>query len=330
MSSTLKLSSTRRTLIRAFLGTAGYFAKARPMENDRVSVDKSFDFGKESKQVLETTLSDRGYRGQLQPSTVDRLMKSEGLSRDALMTNLLPLARSFAHPPLSNFLVGAVALGRSGGMYLGANIEVPRNMLGFTVHAEQAAIANAYMSDENGIDAVAVTAPPCGHCRQFLSELSLELSLRVLIKNMPEVTLSDLLPHPFGPKDLGLKQGALPIRRAHLILAAPSDDPLTLAALSAASSSYSPYTKSPSGVAVSTSAGRIFTGSYIENAAFNPSLPPLQVCMSGVLAAGKNAGSVVRAVLVEGSRNSISQQSATRDSLAALYPSARFDFAHAE
>ncbi|MEG3387511.1 hypothetical protein V5H41_28630, partial [Salmonella enterica] len=37
-----------------------------------------------------------------------------------------------------------------------------------------------------------------------------------------------------------------------------------------------PYSHSPSGVALECKDGRIFTGSYAENAAFNPTLPPLQ------------------------------------------------------
>ncbi len=57
------------------------------------------------------------------------------------------------HPPISNYFVGAVASGISGALYLGQNIEIDGNPLGLAVHAEQSAIANAYMSAEEGIDA---------------------------------------------------------------------------------------------------------------------------------------------------------------------------------
>lgn len=43
---------------------------------------------------------------------------------------------------------------------------------GFTVHAEQSSIADAWMNGEEGIDLIAVTAAPCGYCRQFLNELT--------------------------------------------------------------------------------------------------------------------------------------------------------------
>jgi cytidine deaminase len=63
-----------------------------------------------------------------------------------------------------------------------------------------------------------------------------------------------------------------------------------------------PYSRSLSGVALLTSNGRIFAGSYIENAAFNPSLPPLQAALAGYFAAGDKAGKIQRAVLAEGER----------------------------
>lgn len=321
---------SRRSLVRAAAGYATFVSKAFTLSNGPEQLYSSAELNERSKRLLETELTNPTFRGRLQQSSVLGLMRTEGVTRDDLMMKLLPVAKSFAHPPLSNFFVGAVALGRTGSMYLGANIEIPRNMLGFTVHAEQSAVANAYMSGETGLEAIAVTAPPCGHCRQFLSELSVVPSLRVLVKDTPVALLSDLLPHPFGPKDLGFKQGALPVRRTPLKLASHSEDPLALSAFSAACTSYSPYTKSPSGVAVLTSSGRTFEGSYIENAAFNPSLPPFEVCMCGVFAAGMSADTVTRAVLVERVQNTVSQKNETHEALAALCPSARFDFAYAE
>ena len=44
-----------------------------------------------------------------------------------------------------------VVRGASGALYLGANIEFPGEGLGQTVHAEQAALSNAFMHDEPGI-----------------------------------------------------------------------------------------------------------------------------------------------------------------------------------
>jgi cytidine deaminase len=258
--------------------------------------------------------------GRLDPAQVNALMSAQNLSREQLMMKLLPLAKSHAHPPLSSYFVGAVALGSSGSLYLGQNIEIPGNMLGLAVHAEQSAIANAYMAQETGINAIAVTAAPCGHCRQFLSEVSLQMS--ILMPNLPPISLSELLPRAFGPKDLGLDQGAFPVRRTNLSFASHQQDPLVQAAWDAACQSYSPYTKSPSGVALSTSTGRTFPGSYIENAAFNPSLPPLETALAGYFAAGPAAGDIQRCVLVERQNGGISHLVTTKCVLAALAPAA--------
>ncbi len=264
-----------------------------------------------------------GIRGQILADDVKALMQTEKLSRDELMLKLLPQAQSHAHPPISNYFVGAVASGMSGALYLGQNIEIDGNPLGLAVHAEQSAIANAYMSGEEGIDAIAVRGSPCGHCRQFLSEVSVEVSMRVLTPTLPPQKLADLLPNAFGPKNLGFKQGAFPIVRRPLILTPEPTDRLVIEALKAASQAYAPYSKSPSGVAILTSNEVMFGGSYIENAAFNPSLPPLQAALAGYFAAGPAAGEISRVVLVEGEKSTISQYATTKSTLAAFNRSAR-------
>jgi cytidine deaminase len=182
------------------------------------------------------------------------------------------------------------------------------------------------MANEEGVDAIAVTAPPCGHCRQFLSEVSLDGEMRILIADTSPMKLSELLPHAFGPRNLGLSQGAFPVMRTKASLVSGATDPLALEALKAACASHCPYSKSPSGVAVATASGRIFGGSYIENAAFNPSLPPLETALAGYFAAGKAAGVIQRAVLVEGEKSAISQEINTRAVLSAIAPSATLEY----
>jgi cytidine deaminase len=213
------------------------------------------------------------------------------------MLALLPRARELAYAPVSGFHVGAVVQGVSGQLYLGANIELPGQPLAQTVHAEQAALANAYMAGERAVEAIAVTAAPCGHCRQFLKEFSPDGSIRVIINSAPAVRLSTLLPQAFGPLDLGRKRGALPVTVKRLSLNQPADA-LTQAALHAARRSYAPYTRAYSGIALLTTDGQIFPGSYIENAAFNPSLPALQVALAGLLASGRTLQSIERSALV--------------------------------
>jgi len=271
---------------------------------------------------MDFATADHNFRGQIPAAEVRALLETAKLSRDALMLKLLPQAQSHAHPPISNYFVGAVASGVSGCLYFGQNIEIDGNPLGLAVHAEQSAIANAYMSGEEGVDAIAVGGAPCGHCRQFLSETAIEISMRVLTPNSPPMKLSDLLPSAFGPKNLGFKQGIFPIGRTHLSLVSESTDPLVREALKAASQAYAPYSRSLSGVALLTSNGRIFAGSYIENAAFNPSLPPLQAALAGYFAAGDKAGKIQRAVLAEGEKSTISQYTTTKSTLSAFASSA--------
>ena len=65
----------------------------------------------------------------------------------------------------------AVGLGESGRLYVGVNLEFARLPLNNSVHAEQFLVVNALHHGETGITKMAVSAAPCGHCRQFYSEL---------------------------------------------------------------------------------------------------------------------------------------------------------------
>src|SRR2546429_6390861 len=102
------------------------------------------------------------------------------------MLELLPEAQSHARPVLSGYRVGAIVRGTSGALYLGANLEFPGQSLNQTVHAEQAALSNAFMHDEPGIEAIAVSAAPCGHCRQFLYEFS-ERDIQILLPGVAPI-----------------------------------------------------------------------------------------------------------------------------------------------
>lgn len=190
---------------------------------------------------------------------------------------LLSQAAAFAKPPISNFKVGAVARGTSGKTYLGTNVEFAGEALSFTVHAEQSAVAHAWMSGETGIDVVGTSAAPCGYCRQFLKELVTAAELIVVMPGESR-PLAELLPSSFGPRDLGVGGGLL--QREDHGLAIDENGELEAAALAAANMSYAPYSKSYAGVAIRTRDGAIVTGAYAENAAFNPSLSPLQCALS--------------------------------------------------
>lgn len=211
------------------------------------------------------------------------------------VASLLARAAQFARPPISNFHVGAVARGVSGKLYFGANVEFAGEALSFTVHAEQSAVANAWMSGEEGIDLIAVTAAPCGYCRQFLNELTTADGLTIQVPN-GSFTLGELLPNAFGPRDLGIEGGLL--QRDNHGLTIGTDDELARKALVAANMSYAPYSKSYAGVALRTADGFVVTGAYAENAAFNPSMSPLEVALSQLNLAGRGLETVEGAVLV--------------------------------
>lgn len=276
-----------------------------------------------SRGQLLRLLKAPAFSGHISASEVASIADSEHKSVEALMVDLLPLARTYARPPISNYLVGAVARGVSGNLYLGANIEIPGHSLGFSVHGEQFALSNAYMHSEQGISAIAVTAAPCGHCRQFMIEMAPIGDIQILIAGKAPVRLDSLLPMAFGPKDLGFKDGALPVREANLARPKASSDELVLAALDAARWSYAPYSKSHSGIAIGTQSGRIYKGAYIENVAFNPSLSPLQTALAALIVAGENYAAISRVALVEMEGAAISQKSVTEAALSAIAPSVK-------
>jgi len=103
-----------------------------------------------------------------------------------------------------NFFVGAVALGSSGSLYFGANYEFVGQALSFTVHGEQAATAHAIPTAEIGMQMLAVSAAPCGYCRQFLYELTTASTLLILLPKTPPALLTSLIPDAFGPSDLNV------------------------------------------------------------------------------------------------------------------------------
>jgi cytidine deaminase len=319
----------RRTALAA-LGATGagllgrHFATANTGEGGaQLSSSPLRGISSKSRTRLLQVLNEPGFSGQILAQDVKYLVDTDGTTIDRLQVRLLPLARTYSRPPLSHFQVGAVVLGSSGGLYPGANIEFPGHALGLAVHAEQAALSNAYMHDERGIAAIAVTAAPCGHCRQFMNELEPEGKIRVLVGTSPATRLSSLLPAAFGPKDLGLKHGAFPPTQVELALPKETSDEITTAALAAARKSYAPYTKACSGIAIGTNAARIYKGSYIENAAFNPSLSPFQVALVALILAGEDSSRISTVVLVEAEGAVISQRSATEAALSAVAPAAR-------
>lgn len=314
---------TRRDAL-ALLGSAavGLAAHAFPsfsQMSDRIGKLPP-SFSEKSRALLRRLIEDPSYSGQIAAPAAAELAKNENSGLEQLMVALLPFAQSYSHAPISNFYVGVVVRGASGSLYTGANIEIPGQCLGFAVHAEQSALSNAYMHTEQSVTAVAVGGAPCGHCRQFIEEISPDGEILILTPHNPPRKLSTILPEPFSPAALGMKHGALPITEAKLALAQDSSDPLALAALDAAKKSYAPYSKSPSGVALRSARGRIYRGSYIENVAFNPSLSPLQVALAALIAGGEPYSAIQAVTLVEVQGAKISQRPVTETVSGAIAP----------
>jgi cytidine deaminase len=237
------------------------------------------------------------FRGMIPAADGEQMAQQLGAPVYQVMLDVLPFAALYAEPVISNFKVGAVAQGSSGNLYYGANIEFKSEALSFTVHAEQAAVMNAWMQGETGLSALAVSAAPCGYCRQFLYELVTAAALKILLPNTKPTSLTWFLPGAFGPHHLGVKSGLMQAENQQLTV--NSQDSLVLAALAAANMSYASYSLGFSGVALATADGSIYAGAYAENAAFNPSMSPMETAVSQLNLGGEDFHDIQRAVLVE-------------------------------
>lgn len=86
-----------------------------------------------------------------------------------------------AYAPYSRYLVGAAVLARDGRVFEGVNVENAAYPLG--ICAERAALARAVAEGcrPGDLEAIGITASPCGGCRQWLFEFRLQ---RVTFANM--------------------------------------------------------------------------------------------------------------------------------------------------
>ncbi|PTN32697.1 cytidine deaminase [Desulfonatronum sp. SC1] len=279
----------------------------------RMQLEKAIgDFPGKAKALLRSVVLDDGFIGIIDSATARELSARLGLGANETALALITLAKVYAVPPISNFQVGAVAVGLSGAMYFGCNMEFPGQALSFSVHAEQAATMNAWMHGETGLRAIAITAPPCGYCRQFLNELATADDLEILLRDAPPTPLRVLLPEAFGPTDLGMELRLMDESVQPLRLTTPSDDKVVLAALAAASTSYAPYSGNHAGVAIESAKGVIVSGRYAENAAYNPSMSPLAAALVLYNFANQDLRRIKRAVLVQTNPVSANQRDAAK------------------
>ncbi len=258
------------------------------------------------------------FPGYLIAEEVKALVGTLRISVEELMEKLLPTAASRAIAPVSGFSVGSVCRGESGNLYFGANIEFPGEALYSTIHAEQAAIANAIAFGETGIKAIAVSAMPCGGCRQFIAELRNAGDLKIQVTKNNDCRLNDLLPSGFGPGDLGIETRLMEQQSHSLKLTEHTNDKLKLKALDAASGSYAPYSGCCSAVALEIGRGYVFTGAYAENAAYNNSLLPLPAALAVLVMRAYRFTDIKKAVLVQEQNARINLAAATRQLFQAI------------
>lgn len=288
-------------------------------------------FPAEVQKVLADSLAQAA---KIDYSSVQDITQTMGIDVGELMVMLLPTAAAYARVPISKFYVGAVAQGHTTGhLYLGSNMEFSGEALSFSVHAEQSVITNAWLHGEQALQKVAINAAPCGYCRQFLNEISeASETLQVLLKSNDDPNdfgftqnpLRFYLPEAFGPKDLKIDARLMQTVDHGLRLDNPN--PLAAAALAAANASYAPYTNNYSGVAIERSDGAIFAGRYAENAAFNPSMSPLQNALAffSMNSAPQMDYSISKAALVE-APSIISQRRVTEDVLSVIAPDVKLE-----
>ena len=123
-------------------------------------------------------------------------------------------ARERSYCPYSGFAVGAALLTASGKIFTGANIE--NSSYTPTVCAERVAFGTAIHAGERDFSAIAIVGakagvtpssptPPCGVCRQFMTEFCGEDFEIILFDGNTAVqyTLGELMPASFTKKDLG-------------------------------------------------------------------------------------------------------------------------------
>ncbi|HET6681719.1 MAG TPA: cytidine deaminase [Gemmatimonadaceae bacterium] len=133
------------------------------------------------------------------------------MSSEQRETELVTAAREVmrnSYAPYSRFRVGAALAAADGRVYLGCNVENASFPAGLC--AERSAVAAAVAAGTTRFDYLVlasdgdVPTPPCGICRQVLVEFEPSLPILSVANDgrSERWTLSELLAHPFTPRDL--------------------------------------------------------------------------------------------------------------------------------
>ncbi len=128
---------------------------------------------------------------------------------DSEHIDLLRNAMQNAYAPYSNYKVGALIISENGAKHVGCNVENASYPQGQC--AESSAISAMIVSGDKYIKQIYIMsedkagATPCGGCRQRIREFSDSNTLIKLCssdKTVKTLSISDLLPHSFGPENL--------------------------------------------------------------------------------------------------------------------------------
>ena len=125
------------------------------------------------------------------------------------LESLLQIAKAAtvnAYAPYSGYQVGSAVLCADGSIFTGCNVENASYSL--TICAERSAIFNAVNAGQQSFLALAIYAdstrnfPPCGACRQVISEFA--PAIPVIFGNQngsTTTTMAELLPGAFSLND---------------------------------------------------------------------------------------------------------------------------------
>lgn len=308
-------------------------------------------------ELITAAVNSLNIKGGVVPAlSCKQLCEKFEISVENLMIALLPVASRFAKNSISNFAVGAVVKGECGtgdllddsldgyaNLYLGTNIEFENQALCHTIHAEQSAIAIAWINGETRVNSIATSAVPCGHCRQFIYELSGGSPLPILTPNFSSTVpfsydakdITQVLPDAFGPADLNCHRRFMEeVNECGSLFVAGADtnDRLIQRAMLSAENSYSPYTKNFAGCAVLFENGNILSASCIENVAFNPSLIAFSIVVIQLVMNDPMENSLInlfkkagRVVLIE-KTNKTSQKNLTSLLLSSYRPDLKLEY----
>ncbi len=100
-----------------------------------------------------------------------------------------------AYAPYSNYFVGAAVVSRDGRIFEGVNVENAAYPLG--ICAERTVLSAAVVAGcrPGDLEEIAITASPCGGCRQWLHEFRLErVTFRNAAGEVVSYTPAELLP----------------------------------------------------------------------------------------------------------------------------------------